>query len=174
MAVLADASAASLRPFVAGNVEPGSRVITDGWVGYNGLASRGYDHERRNQKAAARRGEDPGDLLPAVHRVASLCKRWLLGTHQGRVAPAHLPAYLNEFTFRFNRRHSRSRGLVFYRVLELAAGHDPVHYHDIRATKKPRGKPPRSEAPATRPAWTAPPQLGPGEPLKCSSSSHSA
>jgi transposase-like protein len=142
MAVLADASAASLRPFVAGNVEPGSRVITDGWVGYNGLASRGYDHERRNQKAAARRGEDPGDLLPAVHRVASLCKRWLLGTHQGRVAPAHLPAYLNEFTFRFNRRHSRSRGLVFYRVLELAAGHDPVRYHDIRATKKPRGKPP--------------------------------
>ena len=95
MAVLADASAASLRPFVAaGNVEPGSRVITDGWVGYNGLASRGYDHERRNQKAAARRGEDPGDLLPAVHRVASLCKRWLLGTHQGRVgtrAPAGLP-----------------------------------------------------------------------------------
>ena len=142
MAVLADASAASLRPFVAGNVEPGSRVITDGWVGYNGLASRGYDHERRNQKAAARRGEDPGDLLPAVHRVASLCKRWLLGTHQGRVAPAHLPAYLNEFTFRFNRRHSRSRGLVFYRVLELAAGHNPVRYHDIRATKKPRGKPP--------------------------------
>ena len=94
MAVLADASAASLRPFVTGNVEPGTRIITDGWVGYNGLASRGYDHERRNQKAAARRGEDPGELLPAVHRVSSLCKRWLLGTHQGRVepgAPAGLP-----------------------------------------------------------------------------------
>ena len=73
--MLADASAASLRPFVAGNVEPGSRVITDGWVGYNGLAGRGYDHERRNQKAAARRGQDPGELLPAVHRVSSLCKR---------------------------------------------------------------------------------------------------
>ena len=94
MAVLADASAASLGPFVADNVEPGSRVITDGWVGYKGLASPGYDHERRNQKAAARRGEDPGELLPAVHRVASLCKRWLLGTHQGTVAsgaPAGLP-----------------------------------------------------------------------------------
>ena len=112
MAVLADASAATLGPFVTGNVEPGSRVITDGWVGYNGLASRGCAHERRNQKAAARRGEDPGDLLPAVHRVASLCKRWLLGTHQGSVDPAHLQAYLNEFAFRFNRRHSRSRGLV--------------------------------------------------------------
>src|SRR6266567_3881479 len=129
MAVLADASGASLRPFVAGNVEPGSRVITDGWVGYNGLAARGYAHERRNQEAAARRGEDPGELLPAVHRVSSLCKRWLLGTHQGRVAPAHLQAYLNEFAFRFNRRRSRSRGLVFYRVLELATGHDPVRYH---------------------------------------------
>ena len=94
MAVLADASGASLRSFVTGNVEPGSRVITDGWVGYNGLAGRGYAHERRNQKAAARRGEDPGELLPAVHRVASLCKRWLLGTHQGsggRRAPAGLP-----------------------------------------------------------------------------------
>jgi transposase-like protein len=162
MAVLADASAASLRPFVAGNVEPGARVITDGWVGYNGLAARGYDHERRNQKAAARRGEDPGELLPAVHRVSSLCKRWLLGTHQGRVEPAHLQAYLNEFTFRFNRRHSRSRGLVFYRVLELAAGHDPVRYNDIRAVRKPRnvpplrrgvGHPPSLERPAASRPW---------------------
>jgi transposase-like protein len=142
MAVLADASGASLGPFVAGSVEPGSRVITDGWVGYNGLAGRGYDHERRNQKAAARRGEDPGELLPAVHRVASLCKRWLLGTHQGSADPAHLQAYLNEFVFRFNRRHSRSRGMLFYRVLDLAAGHDPVRYHDILATRKPRNKPP--------------------------------
>jgi len=142
MAVLADASAASHGPFVAGNVEPGARVITDGWVGYNGLAALGYARERRNQKAAARRGEDPGELLPAVHRVSSLCKRWLLGTHQGSVEPAHLQAYLNEFVFRFNRRHSRSRGMVFYRVMELATGHDPVRYDDIRATRKPRSKPP--------------------------------
>jgi transposase-like protein len=142
MAVLADASGAALGPFVSGNVEPGTHVITDGWAGCNGVAGLGYTHERRNQKAAARRGEDPGALLPAVHRVASLCKRWLLGTHQGSVDPAHLPAYLNEFTFRFNRRHSRSRGMVFYRVLELAAGHDPVRYPDIRAATKPRNKPP--------------------------------
>jgi transposase-like protein len=156
MAVLADASAASLCPFVTGNVEPGSHVITDGWVGYNGLAAKGYDHERRNQEAAARRGEDPGDLLPAVHRVASLCKRWLLGTHQGRVAPAHLPAYLNEFTFRFNRRHSRSRGMVFYRVMGLATGHDPVRYHDIRAVKKPRGKPPQQRGTGHPPSLDRP------------------
>ena len=70
-------------------------------------------------------GRAPRTLLPAVHRVASLAKRWLLGTHQGAVDDAHLPGYLNEFTFRFNRRRSRSRGLLFYRVLELAAGHDP-------------------------------------------------
>src|SRR6185312_6522178 len=63
-------------------------------------AALGYAHERRNQKAAARRGEDPGELLPAVHRVSSLCKRWLPGTHQGSVEPAHLQAYLNEFAFR--------------------------------------------------------------------------
>jgi len=142
MAVLADASGASLGPFVAGSVEPGSRVITDGWAGYNGLAGKGYDHERRNQKAAARRGQDPGELLPAVHRVSSLCKRWLLGTHQGTAEPAHLQAYLDEFAFRFNRRHSRSRGLVFYRVLELAARHDPVRYRDILVARKPRNQPP--------------------------------
>jgi transposase-like protein len=156
MAVLADASASSLGPFVTGSVEPGSRVITDGWVGYNGLAALGYDHERRNQKAAARRGEDPGELLPAVHRVSSLCKRWLLGTHQGSVEPAHLQAYLNEFAFRFNRRNSRSRGLVFYRVLELATGHGPVRYDDIRATRKPRSEPPRQRGTGHPPSLNRP------------------
>ena len=156
MAVLPDASGAALGPFVAGSVEPGSRVITDGWVGYNGLAARGYDHERRNQKAAARRGQDPGELLPAVHRVASLCKRRLLGTHQGKVDPAHLQAYLNEFAFRFNRRHSRSRGMVFYRVLELAAGHDPVRYDDIRAARKPRGRPPQQRGTGHPPSLDRP------------------
>ena len=142
MSVLADASGASLGPFVSENVESGSRVITDGWSGYQGLAALGYAHEVRNQSAAARRGEDPGELLPAVHRIASLAKRWLLGTHQGSVDEAHLPAYLNEFIFRFNRRRSASRGMVFYRVLELAAGHDPVRYADIVATRKPRNEPP--------------------------------
>ena len=129
----------------------------------------GNAHERRNQKAAARRGQDPGELLPAVHRVASLCKRWLLGTHQGSVDAAHLPAYLNEFVFRFNRRRSASRGMVFYRVLELAAGHEPVRYADLLASKKPRrakrakggtGHPPSLDRPtADRPWRTAEIQL---------------
>src|SRR6266851_2528585 len=83
MQILADASAESLHPFVTASIAPGTRVITDGWQGYAGLARLGYVHERRSQRAARSRGEDPGKLLPAVHRVASLAKRWLLGTHQG-------------------------------------------------------------------------------------------
>lgn len=142
MLPLADASAASLHPFVTDNVEPGATVMTDGWQGYHGLEKLGYAHDRRSQRAARARGEDPGKLLPAVHRVASLAKRWLLGTHQGSVEPAHLASYLNEFVFRFNRRRSRSRGMVFYRVLELAVAHDPVRYQDLIATKRPRPVPP--------------------------------
>lgn len=142
MAPLADASAASLHAFVADHVEPGATVVSDGWQGYRGLDRLGYVHDRRSQRAARARGDDPGELLPAVHRVASLAKRWLLGTHQGSVDEAHLLSYLNEFVFRFNRRRSRSRGLVFYRVLELAVGHEPVRYQDLIANPQPRAVPP--------------------------------
>jgi hypothetical protein len=86
MAVLADGSAASLHPFVTAHVEPGATVITDAWQGYSGISELGYVHHRRSQRAARARGEDPGELLPGVHRVASLAKRWLLGTHQGAAA----------------------------------------------------------------------------------------
>lgn len=163
MAPLADASAASLHPLVTDHVEPGATVITDGWQGYRGLDKLGYVHEARSQRAARARGEDPGELLPAVHRVASLAKRWLLGTHQGSVDDAHLPSYLNEFVFRFNRRHSRSRWMVFYRVLELAVGHAPVRYRDIVAGQRPRtvrptppqarGQPPSLERPPANRPW---------------------
>lgn len=142
MLPLVDASAASLHAFVTDHVEPGARIITDGWQGYRGLEKLGYVHDRRSQRAARAHGEDPEELLPAVHRVASLTKRWLLGTHQGSVDDAHLPSYLNEFVFRFNRRRSRSRGMVFYRVLELAVAHHPVRYQDLIATKRPRAVPP--------------------------------
>jgi transposase-like protein len=146
MALLTDGSSASLHRFVTGHVEPGTTVITDAWMGYHGLARRGYVHQRRSQRAARARGEDPGELLPAVHRVASLAKRWLLSTHQGPVEEAHLQSYLDEFVFRFNRRHSRSRGLVFYRLLELTVGHDPVRYRNIVAGKRPRKIPPTPPA----------------------------
>jgi transposase-like protein len=142
MLPLVDASAASLHRFVDDHVEPGTRVITDGWQGYSGLDTLGYIHDRRSQRAARARGDDPAELLPAVHRVASLAKRWLLGTHQGSVDDAHLASYLNDFVFRFNRRRSRSRGMVFYRVLELAVAHDPVRYQDLIVTRRPRKAPP--------------------------------
>ena len=162
MLPLADASAESLHPFVTDHVEPRATVITDGWQGYSGLEQLGYVHDRRSQRAARARGEDPGELLLAVHRVASLAKRWLLGTHQGSVEPAHMASSLNEFVFRFNRRGSRSRGMVFYRVLELAVAHAPVRYQDLLATQRPRAVPPRppqarghppslERPPATRP-----------------------
>lgn len=165
MLPLADASAASLHPFVKDHVEPGTRVITDGWQGYSGLDTLGYVHDRRSQRAARSRGDDPGELLPAVHRVASLAKRWLLGTHQGSVDDAHLASYLNEFVFRFNRRRSRSRGMVFYRVLELAVAHDPVRYQDLIVTRRPwkapptppgtHGRPPSLERPPANRPWRA-------------------
>ena len=131
-----------MRAFVADHVEPGATVITDAWQGYHGLEELGYLHDRRSQRAARACGEDPGELLPAVHRVASLIKRWLLGTHQGSVELAHLPSYMNESVFRFNRRRSRSRRLVFYRVLELAIAHDPVRYRDLVVDPQPKTTPP--------------------------------
>jgi transposase-like protein len=165
MQVIPDASALTLGGFLTDNVEPGSRVITDGWSGYRSIGKLDYHHEPRSQRAARLRGEDAGELLPAVHRVASLAKRWLLGTHQGSVQDEHLPSYLNEFIFRFNRRRSHSRGMLFYRVLELAVGHAPVRYRDIVADPQPkqvrpsppgaRGHPPSLDRPRADRPWRA-------------------
>jgi hypothetical protein len=99
-----------------------------------------------------------------VHRVAALAKRWLLGTHRGSVEPTQLESYLNEFTF-CNRRRSRSRGMVFYRVLELAVGHAPVRYRDLVVHPQPRrSDPSRPHAAAIHRAWTAHERRDPGEP----------
>ena len=92
------------------------------------MSKHGYVHKQVILSAS----DHPAHVsMPAVHRVASLLKRWLLGTHQGSVDPAHLPAYLDEFTFRFNRRSSRRRGLLFHRLLELAVATDPTPYRCI-------------------------------------------
>ena len=123
-----DASAASLVPFVRHAVAPGSVVLTDGWSGYNPLPGHGYT---RKKNVVSGSGDPAHVAMPGVHRVASLLKRWLLGTHQGSVSPEHLQAYLEEFTFRFNRRTSRSRGLVFRRLLEQAADTGPVTEADV-------------------------------------------
>ena len=144
MSPLADASAETLHAFVMDHVEPGSTIITDGWPAYQGLAQLGYEHDRRRQGAARARGDDPNKLLPAVHRVVSLAKRWLLGTHQGAADSTHMSHYLNEFVFRFNRRRSRSRGMVFYRVLELAVAHEPMRFQDLIASRRPGEAAPRA------------------------------
>ncbi|WP_423836722.1 transposase [Stutzerimonas stutzeri] len=146
-----------------GSREPGATVITDRWRGYWGLEKLGYEHKPRSQRAVRAREEDVSHLLPAVDRVASLSRRWLLGTHQGSVDDAHLPSYRNELVFRFNRRHSKSRGMVFYRVFELAVGHAPVRYGDIISGRRPRavsptpplarGKPPSLEEPPANRPW---------------------
>ena len=106
----------------------GSLVHTDGLSSYTSLRPLGYQHEVTRSNIAAV-GEDP---LPRVHRVASLLKRWMLGTHQGAIQPSHLDYYLDEFTFRFNRRTSRSRGKLFYRLVQQAAAVDPVPQSAIR------------------------------------------
>lgn len=125
---LPDASGANLLPFVCDFVVSGSTVHTDGWRGYNDLRKNGYTHKRTVLSAS----DDPAHVaMPGVHLVAALLKRWILGTHQGSVTSEHLQSYLEEFTFRFNRRTSGSRGLVFRRLLEQAANTGPVTEADV-------------------------------------------
>ena len=115
-------------PFVLDSVEPGSIVRTDGSEAYRNLSKHGYQREKTVMLGA----DDPAHVtMPGVHRVAALLKRWLLGTHQGAVQPKQLGYYLEEFTFRFNRRTSRSRGLLFYRMLQQALVTEPVTYAQI-------------------------------------------
>lgn len=119
-----DASAESLIPFVKDVVESGSVILTDGWEAYGKLKEEGYIHQPRVISGSKKTAST---LLPRIHRVASLLKRWLLGTHQGRVSKKHLDYYLDEYTFRFNRRRSTHRGKLFYRLAQQAAavGHTP-------------------------------------------------
>lgn len=121
-----DTSKASLQGFIAQAVEPGSQVRTDGLSSYLGLA--GYRHDRQVQR---QHPLGAGPLLPRVHLVVSLLKRWLLGTHQGAVRVKHLDYYLDEFTFRFNRRKSASRGKLFYRLAQQAVRVSPVPYESL-------------------------------------------
>ena len=122
---VADASGDSLMPFVCDAVEKGSEILTDGWSGYGRLNQLGYAH---TPKPSSSSGDPAHVSMPAVHRVAALLKRWLLSTHQGAVSVKHLDYYLDEFTFRFNRRSARSRGLLFYRLLQQAANTSPVSF----------------------------------------------
>lgn len=125
-----NASSESLIAAVKDSIESGSIVRTDGWTGYKPLTAEGFDH------VVMRKSEDVGEnLLPLVNREAALLKRWLLGTHQGAVRPSHLDYYLDEYTFRFNRRKSNFRGKLFYRLIQQAVIVDPITKHEIRGGK---------------------------------------
>jgi transposase-like protein len=135
------ADGSNLGSFVAEVVEPGSVVHTDAWSGYASLTSRGYNHRQTSVRAQGRGRVAAIELMPRVHLVVSLLKRWLVGTHQGAVSPEHLDYYLDEFCFRFNRRRSKRRGLLFHRLLENAMRVDPLPYETIVGrTGKPRNR----------------------------------
>lgn len=156
--VIPDAKAPRLRAFLLRTVEPGSTILTDGLKSYPGAVGGDYPHKPFNVASSGMPAHVP---LPGVHRVASLVKRWLLGTHQGAVEADHIQAYLNEFCFRFNRRRSHARGMLFFRLMELAADAPPVTYRQLVVNPKAKRK--RPTAPAggrSRPGSLALPPAG--------------
>lgn len=138
MRMIKDCSAANLHAFVEDCVAAGSVIHTDGWQGYVGLEKKGFQREITK---LAKREEDAFQLMPRVHRVASLVKRWLLGTHQGGVAYYYLPYYLDEFTFRFNRRKSKSRGKLFFRLMQQPVNTPPQTYESMLKSVTGRAQP---------------------------------
>jgi len=131
MKVVLDASGNSLVGFIQENVKAGSTVVTDGWSGFSSLGNSGYKHLIPKKFEVS----DPKNTLPHVHMIVSLLKRWLLGTHQGAVEEMHLQAYLDEYVFRFNRRKSADRGLLFYRLLECAMVVPPTTQDELLGHK---------------------------------------
>ena len=132
MARIDKATRLAFHGFIQTSIQPGSMVHTDGNASYSGLETLGYRHEATILNG--RKKDAATELLPRVHRVASLLKRWLMGTHQGAVHPHYLDYYLDEFAFRFNRRTSRSRGKLFYRLLQQAMQVEPAPYRFIVTT----------------------------------------
>jgi hypothetical protein len=136
-----DAGRRSLHEFITTHIAPGSILLTDAWPPYGTIDTLGYGHKAMSIRAST---ENASELLPRAHRVSALLKRWLDGTHQGAVQPEQLDYYLDEFTFRFNRRDSRARGLLFYRLLHQAVRTEPHPYAALIA-----GKPIRPAMPIT-------------------------
>ena len=129
LARVPNTTADTLHEFITDNVKRGSIISTDAYGGYSEIRHYGYSHKVTNMSAL---DADPAHVtMPNAHRVASLLKRWLLGTHQGGMSREQLDYYCDEFVFRFNRRSSRSRGLLFYRLMEGAVATDPHPYKDL-------------------------------------------
>lgn len=128
MRLIPDASADSLRAFINDVVQLGSTINTDGWRGYSGLNSLGYKHK---VTVLSNSIDQAHITMPGVHRVASLLKRWILGTHQGSFSTDHLQSYLEEYTFRFNRRLSKNRGLIFKSLIKQVVATSPITEKDV-------------------------------------------
>ena len=131
MKLIPNAEGKNLLKFIKENVELGSTIVTDGWASYAQVGKKGFKHVKQRQTMAI----NDDEMLPNVHRVAALLKRWLLGTHQNYASPQRLQKYLNEFTFRYNRRKSNSRGLLFHRIIEQAMTHEPILGKNILRNK---------------------------------------
>ena len=150
LAVIPNVKGPTLRTFLLANVEPGSTIISDGYASYRGATLAGYVHQPVTISGS---GVGAHVALPGVHRVASLVKRWLLGTHHSAIEADHLGAYLDEFAFRFNRRKSATRGMLFYRLLEQAVTTKPMTYANLVAVSRPK---------RTRPVPPTSRRAGPG------------
>jgi transposase-like protein len=122
METIESADRVQINQFVKNNIVVGSTIITDGWKGYTDVKKMKYKHEIQDKKIIL----DKEEITPNVHKIASLLKRWLLGTHQNYVSQDYLNFYLDEFSFRYNRRNSKSRGLLFFTLLKQAMSHQPV------------------------------------------------
>jgi len=133
--IIPNADAESLRSFLLTHIELGSTVLTDGFPSYQLATGKDFPHQGTPIKNSEMEAHN---VLPGVHRVTALVKRWLLGTHQGSFSTDHLQAYLDEFVFRFNRRESRARGMLFYRLLEQAVAMHPISFEDLVANPKPK------------------------------------
>jgi transposase-like protein len=130
--IISESSAEELMSFIKENIVPDSKIITDGWSGYSSLSqSKKYKHEI---KIISGSGQEAHELLPHVHMIDSLVKRWINGTHQGKVSPKHLSYYLDEFAFRFNRKLSTYRGKLFYRLIQQSVATSPVPLNEITST----------------------------------------
>ena len=130
--IISESSGEELLSFIEDNIEHGSKIITDGWTGYSSLSqSKNYEHEI---KIISGSGKEAHELLPHVHMVDSLVKRWINGTHQGKVSTKHLSYYLDEFAFRFNRKLSTYRGKLFYRLIQQSVATEPKPLNEL--TKK--------------------------------------
>ncbi len=133
--IIHNADTETLKTFIQKHIKPGSTIYTDGFTSYPSATKDEYVYQGTSVKGS---GKEVNEVLPGVHRVAALVKRWLMGTHQGSFEADHLQAYLDEFTFRFNRRKSTHRGMLFYRLIEQCVAMHPMSFRELVANPKPK------------------------------------